>query len=674
MKWNEEDHKRDENGQFTSTSSNTKQENEIGPFGKIHNEFHHHAQAAIECLMKEKDGEAVGALSHPEVGDIDLVWGEEGDPEKDYRGGYGLAKIAAKHPEVLSDLQGILNKMKIDYSKIRDVNNPNRYILNSPDGKYIGAVSLNWKEKKKTWLLTVFEEGVYTPRNSIDASKFSGSSNLRTDVNTLDGVYVTNKRTDTASFSDVGDTALYTNLNTTDNIISQRIRYFQQNQRINRLLARIKGSKMAIAQDKKEIDRNGWFEVKDNPLSKEGVFLYRGNQIILPDGSRASETDELIPVYRPAEELSNPEAIESFKLVPWVDDHTMLGSGELGLTPAERKGVQGVIGEDVYFKDGVLYGNIKAFSESFARKIENGKKELSLGYRCSYERASGEWNGQAYQYIQRNLRGNHLALVDEGRMGADVRVMDAKDNGVNYEHFSFTCDSLMEKTMNLEELLKQAVEQFGDAATAMAEIKKMLEQQGEPNGEPTESPENDDNNESEPSESELNNESNEPSAKDNEDKFERILSMLETLTDRVDALESNGKGEDFLDPSINTGTSITNSNDNADDKDEPKGEAMDMASVTREVAKRLNDRDAMAKKVEPFIGAFDASAMDSADAVAAYACKKLNLTTARGFERATLAGYLANREPVSKQRTVAFGQDAAAVIEGKNFLTGQINK
>lgn len=661
MKWNEEDHKRDENGQFTSTSSNTKQENEIGPFGKIHNEFHHNAQAAIECLMKEKDGEAVGALSHPEVGDIDLVWGEEGDPEKDYRGGYGLAKIAAKHPEVLSDLQGILNKMKIDHSKTRNPDNPNRYHLKSPDGKYLGSVRLEWEGKKKKWLLTAFEEGVYVPRNRTGASKFSSASNLRTDSKPHDVAKIP------LDVSASQDSASALRINTTDNIISQRIRYFQQNQRINRLLARIKGSKMAIAQDKKETDRNGWFEVKDNPLSKEGVFLYRGNQIILPDGSRATETDELIPVYRPAEELSNPEAIESFKLVPWVDDHTMLGSGELGLTPAERKGVQGVIGEDVYFKDGVLYGNIKAFSESFARKIENGKKELSLGYRCSYERASGEWNGQPYQYIQRNLRGNHLALVDEGRMGADVRVMDAKDNGVNYEHFSFTCDSLMEKTMNLEELLKQAVEQFGDAATAMAEIKKMLEQQGEPNGEPTEPTENDDgNNEPEPND--------QTATTDDDDKFDRILSMLEDLADRVEVLEGKGKGEDFLDPSINTGTSITNSNDNADDKDEPKGEAMDMASVTREVAKRLNDRDAMAKKVEPFIGAFDASAMDSADAVAAYACKKLNLTTAKGFERATLAGYLANREPVSKQRTVAFGQDAAAVIAGKNFLTGQINK
>ena len=40
----------------------------------------------------------------------------------------------------------------------------------------------------------------------------------------------------------------------------------------------------AAAQDEKETDANGWFEVRNNPLSKEGVFLYSGSQITLPDG------------------------------------------------------------------------------------------------------------------------------------------------------------------------------------------------------------------------------------------------------------------------------------------------------------------------------------------------------------------------------------------------------
>lgn len=420
---------------------------------------------------------------------------------------------------------------------------------------------------------------------------------------------------------------------------------------------------MAIAQDKKEVDTNGWFEVKDNPLSKEGVFLYRGNQIILPDGSRASETDDLIPVYRPADELSNPEAIDSFKLVPWVDEHTMLGSEELGLTPAERKGVSGVVGEDVYFKDGVLYGNIKAFSENLARKIENGKKELSLGYRCSYERSSGEWNGQKYDYIQRNLRGNHLALVDKGRMGAEVRVMDSQETGISYGNFIFTCDSLMEKNeMNLEELLKQMVEKFGDSATVLAEIKKLLDKQGQVDGEnqdPSSTPPTTDDDEM------GGNPDDEPPAQDDgEDKFDKLLSLVECLVSRMDAFEGKSKSEDEDD----------NSEDpKADDEEEKGAQAMDMAEVTRQVTKRLNERDSMYKKVSAFTGAFDVSAMDSAEAVAAYACKKLNLKTAKGLETATITGYMANREPVSKQRIVT-GMDKSDMVNGKNFLTGQINK
>ena len=421
------------------------------------------------------------------------------------------------------------------------------------------------------------------------------------------------------------------------------------------------------AQDKKETDVNGWFEVKDNPLSKEGVFLYRGNQIILPDGTRASETDDLIPVYRPADELSNPEAIESFKLVPWVDEHTMLGSEDLGLTPAERKGVSGVVGEDVYFKDGTLYGNIKAFSENLARKIENGKKELSLGYRCSYERSSGEWKGKKYDYIQRNLRGNHLALVDKGRMGADVRVMDSLDTGISYGNFIFTCDSLMEKNeMNLEELLKQAVEKFGDTATALAEIKKLLDEQDGANEENQDTPLANKDDDKEVGENPDDDE--QPVQDDGEDKLDKLLSLVEGLVSRVEALEKGSTGNDEDDkgeekPEI----------EDEDEDDEKGAQAMDMAEVTRQVAKRLNERDSMYRKVSPHTGAFDVSAMDSAEAVAAYACKKLGLKTAKGLETATITGYTANREPVSKQRIVS-GMDKSDVGTGKNFLTNQINK
>ena len=189
---------------------------------------------------------------------------------------------------------------------------------------------------------------------------------------------------------------------------------------------------------KRQKDINGWFEVKDNPISKVGVFDYSGAQI------GAANPNRIYRVYRPAEELADPATIESFKLLPIVDDHTMLGNPNEGMTPAEDKGVAGVIGEEVYFKHPYLLANIKVFSETLRQKIEAGKIDLSGGYRCFYEFTPGIFEGEPYDAIQRQPRGNHLALVDEGRMGSDVVVLD---------HLKFTVDKKDTITMENEKLL-----------------------------------------------------------------------------------------------------------------------------------------------------------------------------------------------------------------------------
>ncbi len=174
------------------------------------------------------------------------------------------------------------------------------------------------------------------------------------------------------------------------------------------------------------IDTNGWIEIRDNPLSKVGVFPYLGRSIGAP------EPDRVYMVYRPEEELSHPDCIKSFRLLPWVDEHEMLGDEETGYTAPETKGIHGVIGEEVYYENGVLKGNLKVFSESLAALINSGKRELSAGYRCQYEFTTGQYNGQHYDAIQRTIRGNHLASVKEGRMGPDVAVLD---------HMTFTFDA-----------------------------------------------------------------------------------------------------------------------------------------------------------------------------------------------------------------------------------------
>ena len=165
----------------------------------------------------------------------------------------------------------------------------------------------------------------------------------------------------------------------------------------------------------KQVDLNGYWLIEDNPVSKEGVFPYLGSQI-----SSELEPNKIYMVYRPAEELENPETVESFNAVPFIDEHEMIGEG---FTKYDDRPAGGVL-YNVKADHGKLVGDFKIYSENLKDEIANGKKELSLGYLCDYELSRGVWNGQRYDAIQKNIRGNHVALVSKGRMGADVRVYD----------------------------------------------------------------------------------------------------------------------------------------------------------------------------------------------------------------------------------------------------------
>ena len=118
---------------------------EVGPHGPIFRGFRYNAQGAIRQLRNIQTGEAIAALHHRDIGDIDLVWGEEGTGPGS---GHGLAKILARHPEIVDDLQGHL-----DRSDMMGRRGHNR-ILGYDEYRFI--VSEQWRGQQKNWLLTGF--------------------------------------------------------------------------------------------------------------------------------------------------------------------------------------------------------------------------------------------------------------------------------------------------------------------------------------------------------------------------------------------------------------------------------------------------------------------------------------------------------------------------------------
>ena len=165
----------------------------------------------------------------------------------------------------------------------------------------------------------------------------------------------------------------------------------------------------------KVVDENGFITYFDIPISSEGVYDYAGFQI----------ADELPPkqiygVYRPKSEVCKKEFVASLQELPLVDDHTMVGEG---FTPVDKKRADGVM-FNVRANGDHLLCDMKVWGEKMKQKIRMGKRELSLGYIGYFRKQEGRFKGKPYQYVMFGLSANHVALVEDARMGHACRLAD----------------------------------------------------------------------------------------------------------------------------------------------------------------------------------------------------------------------------------------------------------
>ena len=149
----------------------------------------------------------------------------------------------------------------------------------------------------------------------------------------------------------------------------------------------------------------------DHPIvTTVGIFEYMN-----PDGSIRRE-------LRLPEEVFAPESLASYKGKPIIVTHR---AGRVTTDNVEKETIGTMLTAAV--KDGenvrveIVIHNTDA--------LKTGLRELSLGYDLDLDETPGEWNGQPYDAIQRNIRVNHLALVSAARAGEQARLnIDGKEN------------------------------------------------------------------------------------------------------------------------------------------------------------------------------------------------------------------------------------------------------
>jgi hypothetical protein len=175
------------------------------------------------------------------------------------------------------------------------------------------------------------------------------------------------------------------------------------------------------------------------PVAKVGIMTYK-----MSDGSTIRQ-------FVPPETLFNPDSMATLKMKPMTDTHPP--ERKVSVSNASYRQI-GMTGETVTKVDDRLEVSLIVTDAEAIAAIEAGRQELSPGYETEVVFKAGQYNGANYDAIQASRKYNHLAIVDEARGGADLRLQmdgmetpsfkmtDSKENLKKENSVKYTIDGI----------------------------------------------------------------------------------------------------------------------------------------------------------------------------------------------------------------------------------------
>ncbi len=209
------------------------------------------------------------------------------------------------------------------------------------------------------------------------------------------------------------------------------------------------------------IDPETGYLKTDAHITRVGVFVYKDS-----DGNDRRE-------LRHPEDVFNLDALGSFGLVPFTNDHP----GEpLNATNTARFQVGTVSGARRDEDSRHVVASVLITDASTIEAAEKGKRELSCGYKCDLEERAGITkdipgvpDGLEFDARQRNIRGNHVALVDRGRAGGSVALRF--DHGIEIVEPTLQRKPKMNETIKLNGVDFEVPTQVAQAIRASSDKK-----------------------------------------------------------------------------------------------------------------------------------------------------------------------------------------------------------
>lgn len=157
----------------------------------------------------------------------------------------------------------------------------------------------------------------------------------------------------------------------------------------------------------------GFLICRNVPIARTGDMDYLESEL-KPDG----DGSKTVAVHRSPEEVFSEAALSSFEGKPVTDEHPPDLLSPDTCSQYARGHAQNVRkGEGEW--DGCVMADLHIQDEELIRAVQGGKREISCGYECDYV---DDGDGT---YSQRDIRGNHVAVVSRGRAGRNVAILDS---------------------------------------------------------------------------------------------------------------------------------------------------------------------------------------------------------------------------------------------------------
>ncbi len=189
-------------------------------------------------------------------------------------------------------------------------------------------------------------------------------------------------------------------------------------------------------------------------IARTGVQTYRAAELGLAD----RDADAPVRVYRPADEVFAPEAMASLAHRPMTIDHPT----EPVTAANWKRHAVGATGGEVTRDGDTIRVPLTLMDAAAIADVQAGKRELSVGYSCELLVADGVTpEGEAYDAVQRSIRGNHVAVCQAARGGPRLRIGDG-------DAARATIERLQGRVAALEAQLR-------DAAPTPAQLQAMAE-------------------------------------------------------------------------------------------------------------------------------------------------------------------------------------------------------